>query len=214
MQSAIHKPILVTLLIFLAAAPFSFAQQSKHGKRVNKEKNVWGYDGGVFFQTEGSLSNGVCFLVTGQLSAGDFFVGLKRIDTDQGAAFRRGTETVQQFPDAVNIVFSIRDMLCPSRIQQVGARMYMTQKMIDELGLSIYWKHGVDLKPAKGVKEISARVDRIPPYATALTAELPPRYEWSFEMEVPSASVPLMDSLAFVFRMPDGRFAARVAARL
>jgi len=26
--------------------------------------------------------------------------------------------------------------------------------------------------------------------------------------------VPLMDSLAFVFRLPDGRIAARVAARL
>jgi len=86
--------------------------------------------------------------------------------------------------------------------------------MIDELRLSIYWKHGVDLRPVKGVKEINARIDRKQPYATALTAELPPRYEWSFEMDVPSADVPLMDSLAFVFRMPDGRIAARVAARL
>ncbi len=86
--------------------------------------------------------------------------------------------------------------------------------MIDSLRLSIYWKHGVDLQPVKGVKEINSRVDRIQPYATSLAAELPPRYEWSYELVVPSAGVSLSDSLAFVFRTADGRIAARVAARL
>ncbi len=214
MQRAIHNPTLVALLIFLAAAPFSFAQQSKHGKRDSREKSVWNYDAGVFFETDGSLPNGVCFRITGRMSAGRFFDGLKRVDTDQVTTFRRGTETLTQFPDSVTVVFSIRDEQCPGGLKQVGTRAYMTQKMIDELRLSIYWKHGVDLKPVKGVKEINARIDRIQPYATALTAELPPRYEWSFEMDVPATGVPLMDSLAFVFRMPDGRIAARVAARL
>ncbi len=214
MQRAIHKPTVVALLIFLAAAPFSFAQQSKHGKQDSKEKTVWGYDGGVFFETDGSLPNGVCFRITGRMSAGEFFDGLKRIDTDQATTFRRGTQTLTQFPDTLTVVFSIRDELCPGGLKQVGTRVYMTQKMIDELHISIYWKHGVDLMPVKGVKEINARIDRILPYATALTAELPPRYQWLFEVQVPSAGVPLMDSLAFVFRIPDGRIAARVAARL
>jgi len=72
----------------------------------------------------------------------------------------------------------------------------------------------VDLRPAKGMKEINSRVDRIAPYAASLAAELPARYEWSYELVVPSAGVSLSDSLAFIFRTPDGRIAARVAARL
>ena len=214
MQDAIHKPGAVALLIFLCMAPFSAAEQTKHGKHDGKEKSVWNYDAGALFETDGSFPNGACFRITGRMSAGEFFDGLKRIDTDQGTTFRRGMETLTQFPDFVTVVFSIRDELCPGGLQQVGTRTYLTQKMVDDLRLSIYWKHGVALKLVKGVKEMGARVDRIQPYATSLAAELPPRYEWSFEMEVPSAGVPLMDSLAFVFRTPDGHIAARVAARL
>jgi hypothetical protein len=67
---------------------------------------------------------------------------------------------------------------------------------------------------AKNIKVLSARMDQLHPYAKSLSAELPPRYEWSYEMTVSSAGVSLSDSLAFVFRTPDGRIAARVAARL
>jgi hypothetical protein len=70
------------------------------------------------------------------------------------------------------------------------------------------------LRPVKNIKLLDARVDRINPYATALAAELPRRYEWSYEMSVPSDGVSLSDSLVFVLRTPDGRIAARVAARL
>jgi len=70
------------------------------------------------------------------------------------------------------------------------------------------------LSPVKGVKEVNSRVDRIQPYAASLAADLPPRYEWLYQFAVPSAGVSLTDSLAFVFRTPDGRIAARVAARL
>jgi hypothetical protein len=86
--------------------------------------------------------------------------------------------------------------------------------MMDGLRLSIYWKHGVQLRPVKNIQVRSVRVDRIRPYAASLAEELPRRYEWSYELVVPSAGVSLSDGLAFVFRTPDGRIAARVAARL
>jgi hypothetical protein len=40
------------------------------------------------------------------------------------------------------------------------------------------------------------------------------RFEWSYQLLVPSARVPLTDSLVFVFRTNEERVAARVAARL
>jgi hypothetical protein len=216
MQSVGYKPIALALLFLLGLAPGATAQQAKHKKheKLDKDRNVWSYDGGVFFETDGSLPNGVCFRVHGQMSSDDFFDGLRRIDTDQATVFERGNETVAKFPDSVTVSFSIRDQLCPAGVQQLGTRPYLTEKMIAELRLSLYWKDGVDLRAVQGVKEINSRIDRIQPYAVSLAADLPARYEWSYRFAVPSAGVSLLDSLAFVFRTPDGRIAARVAARL
>ena len=216
MQSAGYKTIALALLFFLGLAPGAPPQQAKHKKheKLDKDRSVWSYDGGVFFETDGSLPNGVCFRIHGQMISGDFFNGLKRVDTDQSTVFQRGNETVAKFPDSVTVSFSIRDQLCPAVVQQVGTRPYLTEKMIGELRLSLYWKHGVDLSALKGVQQVNSRVDRIQPYAASLAADLPARYEWSYQFVVPSAGVSLMDSLAFVFRTPDARIAARVAARL
>src|SRR5438105_2770895 len=152
-----------------------------------KAHAIWSYDGGVFFETDGSLPNSVCFRIEGRMSSGDFFNGLKRIDTDQATIFQRGTQTVTKFPDSVTVSLSIHDQPCPDGLRQVGTHPYLTQKMIDNLRLGIYWKHGVDLHAAKGVKEVGPRVDRVPPYATSLAADLPARYEWSYRFVVPSA---------------------------
>jgi len=214
MRCACSKPVLFVLLFFLFLVPCVSAQAARHGKHDGRDKTVWNYEGGVLFETDGSLPNGVCFRIYGVMNAGDFFDGLKRIDTDSGTQFLRSTETVTKFPDSVTVAFSIRDQLCPPGTQQVGMRKYMTQKMIDELRLSLYWKHGVELRLVKGAREIASHMDRIQPYATSLAADLPARYEWTFEFVVPSAGVPLMDSLAFVFKTADGHIAARVAARL
>ena len=213
MRSPIFKTAGFVIAGFLCLAPAASARQHKQ-RQHQKEKTVWNYDGGVFFETDGSLPNSVCFRIYGRMSSTDFFNDLKRIDTDEGTIFRHGSETVTQFPESVIATFAIRDEPCPTGVQQVGTRATMTQKMIDNLRLSIYWKHGVDLHPAKNTKLLNARVDRINPYATALAAELSPRYEWSYDLSVSSAGVPLSDSLVFVFRTPDGRIAARVAARL
>lgn len=214
MRFACSKPVVFVLLLFLFLVPCASPQAARHEKHDGHDQTVWNYEGGVLFETDGSLPNGVCFRIYGIMNSGDFFDSLKRIDTDGGTQFRRGSETVTKFPDSVAVAFTIRDQLCPSGMQQVGTRKYMTQKMIDDLRLSLYWKQGVDMQPVKGAKEIESHLDRIQPYATSLGAELPARYEWSFEFLIPSEGVSLMDSLAFVFRTPDGRIAARVAARL
>src|SRR5205807_2428640 len=213
MRFAGSKTATFVVLFLSFAVPVS-SQQAKKKKQVGHAENVWDYDAGVFFVTDGSLFNGACFRVNGRMMSEDFFNGLKRIDTNQTTIFQRGKDVVTKFPDSVTVAFTIHDELCPTEDQQSGSRKYLTQKMLSDLRLSIYWKHGVELQPVKDVKEIDARVDRVQPYATSLAANLPPRYEWSYELVVPSAGVPLSDSLAFVFRTPDGRIAARVSARL
>jgi hypothetical protein len=218
MRFRVYKTAACVVCSFFCFVPATFTGQHKQEQnQTNKrpqEKTVWNYDGGVFFETDGTLPNGVCFRISGRMTAQDFFDNLKRVDTVAGAIFRRGTQTVTQFPESVAIAYTIRDQLCPDGMRQIGTRHYLTQEMMDGLRFSIYWKHGVQLRPVKNIQVRSVRVDRIRPYAASLAEELPRRYEWSYELVVPSAGVSLSDGLAFVFRTPDGRIAARVAARL
>ena len=213
MRSQSYKTASCALLVFFLFAAAVSAGQRKQNQPKH-EKSIWNYDGGIFFETDGSLPNGVCFKVYGRVTSKDFFDNLKRVDTDIGTIFRRGTQTVTQFPESLMADYAIHDQPCSSSLQQVGTRTYMTQEMMENLRLSIYWKHGVDLRPIKNIKLLDARVDRINPYATALAGELPRRYEWSYELSVPGEGVSLSDSLVFVLRTPDNRIAARVAARL
>jgi hypothetical protein len=218
MASRAYKTAAVLIDIFICLAGVASADQHKQNPRQQskhqQEKTVWNYDGGVFFETDGTLPNGVCFRVSGRMTSQDFFDDLKRIDAEDGTVFRRGDKAVTQFPETVDVSFSIHDQLCPSGIEQIGSRTYMTEEMMKNLRLSIYWKHGVELRPAKNIKVQNVRMDQLHPYAASLAAELPRRYQWSYQLEVPSGGVSLFDSLAFVFRTPDGRIAARVSARL
>jgi hypothetical protein len=196
------------VLFFLAGGPSPSDGQTKH------EKAVWNYDGGIFLETDGSLPNGACFRVAGRVTSGDFFYNLKRFDGEQGAVFRRGTEAVTQFPDKVYLSFAIHDRSCITGLQKVGTQTYLTRETMSAMKLSLYWKHGVDLRPIERVTEKDFAVVPVVPYAANLASELPKRFEWSYEWAVPSAGVPLADSLVLVFRTPDGRIAARVAARM
>jgi len=172
------------------------------------------YGGGVPFLTDGSLANGACFRVAGRVDAPDFFENLKRTENAQGAVFSRGTETVTQFPEKLLLYVVIRDHPCDPKFQQDEPRVYLTREMMSTMQLSLYWKNGVDLQPVKDSKKIASSVEAIAPYAKDLATELPKRFEWSWEWEIRSAGVPLNDSLVLIFRTPDGRIAARVAARL
>jgi hypothetical protein len=183
-------------------------------KQFKRDKSVWNYDGGVLFATDGALPNGVCFRVSGEVNRGDFFNNLKRVDDEHGTVFRRGTEAVSQFPNTLEVFFSIRDRPCAPGSREFAPHSYLTREMMSHLQLSLYWKHGVNLRPVKDVTEVEKRVQRVTPYAKDLAAELPERFEWSYQLAVPSTGVPLTDSLVFVFRTNDEHIAARVAARL
>lgn len=181
------------------------------------DKAVWNYDGGVELVTNGSIPNGPCFRINGRVSAPDFFDHLKRIDTDSGTIFRRGAETVTQFPEYVILTFVVSDHYdntCPPRLENAVSSPYLTRALMSTLNLYLYWKRGVELRPIRGVESKYFSVDPIIPYAAAQVHDLPERFQWSYQYIVPSKGVPLTDSLVLVLRTPDGHIAARVAARL
>ncbi len=206
----------IALGILLAAPVLSVKSQAQKPQKEKKvaPRTVWNFDGGALFETDGNAPGGACFRLSGRLTAPQFFGGLKRIDDEQGTQYRRGTEILTEFPDQVILTFVIRDFPCASQLQETGSRTYLSQALIASMRLSLYWKRGIDLRPVEKVSDQHFSVRRVAPYATGLSAQLSERFEWFYQVSVPSAGVPLTDDLVLILRDPDGRIAARVAARL
>ena len=212
MWSLNYKTAGLVILVILFLTPGASTSQRKHEKSV--PRTIWNFDGGVVFQTDGNAPGGTCFRLSGRLTAPQFFDDLKRIDDNSGTLYLRGTQTVTEFPDRVNLTFVIRDFPCAIQLQETGSRTYLTQALLNSMSLSLYWKRGIELRPIEKVSDEHYYVKRVVPFATESVAQLPERFEWFYRMIVPSAGVPLTDDLVVLLRNPDGRIAARVAARL
>ncbi|MGB7437749.1 MAG: hypothetical protein WBR26_27365 [Candidatus Acidiferrum sp.] len=200
---------LAALLLLCPAAPFLPAQP-------NHERAIWNYDGGLQMMTDGSIPSGPCFRIVGRVTAPNYFDNLKRIDTDAGSSIQRGRDIVTEFPGRLHLSFLMYDFPCDNQLQNAGAgaRTYLTKALISTLRLSFYWKHGLALRPATGIVPTHYETRRIVPYAADLAEQLPERFEWEFEFDLPSAGVPVTDSLVLVLLTPDGHIAARAAARM
>jgi hypothetical protein len=199
-----------SIVVFSRRCPIE--EKSKLPKLA--ETNVQNYYGGVFLIGDGGIPDGPCFRINGRVTSGGFFNDLKSYDTVDGTVFRLGTNEVALFPDKLLLSLTIRDQPCSTGLQPVGTGAYLTQEAMSSMKLSLYWKHGVDLRSTGKIALVHFSVDPIQPYATSLAAELPKRYLWSYELGVPAGGVPLTDSLVLILRTADGHIAARVAARL
>jgi hypothetical protein len=200
----------VALLVLLAATP---QVGDAHPPR---EKSTWNYDGGVQLVTDGAIVNGPCFRLTGRLKAPQFFDNLRRVDSSTGTLFRRGNEIVTEFPERMELSIELYDMPCSDKLEEAGTtRVYLNKAILRTLHLNFYWKRGLSARPATEIKLKHMEMIPVEPFAGGLSSEpLPVKYEWWFKFDVPSAGVPLTDSLVLVIFSPEGKIVARGAARL
>ena len=209
MRSRTRIAACVGAAILLASIPGAASPLPAH------EKTVWNYDGGILLVTDGSVADGPCFRISGRVSAPNFFDNLKRIDHDDSETiFRRGTETLTHFPDQLILAFVVYDHPCSTQLEHAATRTYLTRSLMSSLHLYLYWKHGVELRPIDNIESKYFSVDPVMSHSVGHSHDLPEKLEWSYEFAVPSAGVPLTDSLVLILRGPDGRIAARVAARM
>lgn len=211
MVTTVTRTACFALSMLLACLPCASSPRSSH----SHDKTVWNYEGGIWLVTDGSIANGPCFRISGHVTAPHFFDNLKRIDDEEkGAIFLRGTETVKTFPDQLLLSFMILDRPCSAQYLHTSSQTYLTRALVSSLRLNLYWKHGVDMRPIKNVVGENFTVKQVQPYAADLAKDLPEKFEWFCQFAVPSADVPLSDSLVLIIRTPDDRIAARVAARM
>ena len=206
--------LIAALLLCSQPLTLALAGQKPGDKPKRIPKTIWNFDGGVFLETDGSLNDKTCFRLAGHMADKGFFDNLKRVDDNQGTRYLRGKEIVTEFPDHLKLLFVIHDQPCPSQLPDPKGRQYLTREMMSTMHLSLFWKRGVVLRPAENFKVKFFSVEPIRPYATELAMDLPKRFQWAYELEIPSAGIPLSDSLVLIFRRDDGHIAARVAARL
>ncbi len=214
MGANLRRRCLVALAASFVLLSASAAAQKKTKRAKPPDPKVENYYGGVFLVGDGGIPDGPCFRINGRITSADFFNQLKSYESDDGTIFRLGTNEVTQFPEKVLLSLSIRDQPCSYGLQPVIPAVYLTKEIMNSMRLTLYWKHGVDLRPISKISVLQLNADPIQPYAKDLAEELPKRYLWSYELAVPAAGIPLTDSLVLIFRTPDGHIAARVAARL
>ena len=209
--------LLALALSTLSLEASALAQKKDKKKEEAKQqpREVWNFDGGVYFETDGTAQEETCFRLIGHITDPEFFDGLRRFDTNHGTEFRRGSEVVTQFPEKLTLTFTIADFPCADQLKTIGQRNYLTREMMSKIHLTFFWKRGIALRPAGNVTREAAQIVKVEPYNKDVADELPERFRWIFQLSIPCAGVPITDSLVLILRSSDSnRIAARVAARM
>ena len=180
----------------------------------SSKKTVWNLDGGVFFSTDGHLANGSCFRLSGQMTAPDFFNGLRRVDTADGTSYTLHNKVVTEYPPELFITLHLLDFPCTPDLKDTIVRPPLTRELMSTLRLNFFWKNGIAMRPVQSSKRIAANAKPLAPYSTEAASELAPRFEWNYMFSIASEGVPLTDDLVLVIEDQDHKIAARVAARL
>jgi hypothetical protein len=204
-----RRTVLLALAVLLLPALASLCAQPP-----NHEKSTWNFDGGLPITTDGSIPSGPCFHLSGRATAPDFFDNLKREDSNSGSFLHRGSDIVTEYPANLHLNFLMYDEPCQFGLTPLGTRVYLTRAIVSNLRLSFFWKHGLKMRPAEGIQPGHYETRRVLPYASELADQLPEKFEWRFEFDVPSQGVPVTDSLVVIMLTADGHIAARAAARM
>ncbi len=99
-------------------------------------------------------------------------------------------------------------------MRQTNSRVSLTAEMMRSLRLHFFWKRAMELRPVKGIVKTGGEMLPVPWYSQGLDQELPKRFEWLVEFDLPSEGVPLTDNLVLMMYTPEHRLIARGAARM
>src|SRR5260221_4342025 len=219
------RSVCCMLILSFSAAPAYVSQSriedrtgktesaSKKARKVPK-RTVWNLDGGAFFITDGHLENGSCFRLSGNVTAPDFFNGLRRVDSDDGSTYFLRNQVVTEFPGELFVTLHLLDAPCSADLRDTVVRPPITRELMSTLRWQFYWKDGVAMHQVEFSKRTTASITRLTPYSSDAEAagEIAPRFEWSYSFTIQSAGVPLSNNFVIIIESEDHKIAARTAA--
>ena len=132
-------------------------------------------------------ADGICGDLTGTASAGKFFNGLQRIETEQGVEFRRKSKVVREFPDEIQ--FSLEGAIgsCPASLPN-SATGTVLNDFVKELKITADWLDGDN---DRKVSDLS--VTRFSPVVGWMREYEQPR--WGLTIKIPSNGVSISNAL-------------------
>lgn len=207
------RSTLLVAAFFLPHGSLCAAQKNpKDLKPIHR--STWSLDGGAFFVTEGRVPSGPCFRVDGQLDAPEFFDKLQRIDDESGTTYRRGAETVTEFPAQLDVIMTIHDLPCSIGVNDKRFAPPLSREVMASLRLKLFWKRGLEMHPAARMIDPQVQIRHLEPNIKPEADDVAPRYEWRYTFRLPSEGVPIDESLVFLFETAEGAIVARTSARL
>lgn len=142
-------------------------------------------------------TDGVCGDLSGTATAGNFFKGLQRIETEQGVEFRRKSKVVREFPDEIQ--FSLEGAIgsCPASLPNSATSVELDD-FVKGVKVTADW---VDGGYDKQVSNLS--VTKFPPIATWFMEYQQPR--WGLMIKIPSNGVSISTALDVSVLSESGR---------
>jgi hypothetical protein len=165
------------------------------------------YRQSVAFGPQNVELDGICFVLVGSMSAGDFFTGLRRIDTPNGVEFRKGSSMMERFPSEISVRIAADGIACPDK--PGGENMPVpSADLANSMRFEASWKRGMQLRPVETLSVKGPAIEKgwIP------WAE--PYPMWIYELKVVSKDVPLTDHLVISLYSKDHKRLARLSARM
>jgi hypothetical protein len=152
--------------------------------------------------------NGDLAAIVGAIGPNSFFENLRSIDSNDRTVFLNDRRVVLFFPDRMTITLFIIGPL-PKEHGKTRPSGFDAQYM-NGLSFKAEWKRGIELRPVKTFRQLTASVAEPPSFALPLGV----RECWIYEFVIEDAEVPVSDHLIFFITSPENKRLARLSAYL
>ena len=142
-------------------------------------------------------TDGICGDLSGTASAGNFFKGLQRIETEQGVEFRRKSKVLCEFPDEIEFSLEGKIGSCPVSLPN-SATGAVLNDFVNNVRVTADW---IDGDNGKRVSSLS--VTTTPPVVGWMREYELPR--WKLSIKIPSSGVSLSSALDVSVRSESGQ---------
>jgi hypothetical protein len=158
--------------------------------------------------TDYAEMNGGLIVIQGVIGPSSFFENLRSVDSKDGTVFLNEVGEVPFFPDRMTITLFV---IGPFAIRQEKPQSTsLDAQYMEDMKFKAEWKRGVEQRPVKAFRELTASATQPPPSWEAVSLH----QCWIYEFVVEDANVPISDHLILYIMSPENKRLARVSAHL